>query len=63
MVLASDSRGTIGDPRMITAQNDTQKKVSQRALEKEIRRILSGEPIKELPDKAKIKWSKLNFGS
>mgnify|MGYP001050156755 CR=1 FL=1 len=27
MVLASDSRGTFGDPRGVTAQNDTQKKV------------------------------------
>jgi 20S proteasome alpha/beta subunit len=27
MVLASDSRGTFGDPRQVTAQNDNQKKV------------------------------------
>lgn len=27
MVLASDSRGTFGDPRGITAQNDNMKKV------------------------------------
>jgi hypothetical protein len=27
MVLASDSRGTFGDPRATTAQNDTMKKV------------------------------------
>jgi 20S proteasome alpha/beta subunit len=27
MVLASDSRGTFGDPKGVTAQNDTQKKV------------------------------------
>jgi len=27
MVLASDSRGTFGDPRGLTAQNDTIKKI------------------------------------
>jgi hypothetical protein len=27
MVLASDSRGTFGDPRAVTAQNDNMKKL------------------------------------
>lgn len=41
-----------------TYTHKRQRKIWIKTEEEEIRRILSGEPIKELPDKAKIKWSK-----
>jgi hypothetical protein len=45
-----------------TYTHKRQRKIWIKTEEEEIRRILSGEPIKELPDKTKIKWPKKRNG-